>query len=296
MTIIILKKYKKVYCRYCNIFSVVACKQTINLIQKIGNNLNILYIISMSTIQNFNDPICKAELFSHITKPLKKSQAIVQSNKKPDMRERLLERGPESLTDSDLVAILLRTGIKDKSVKVLADDIITHIDKSRPEKIESYLRSIRGMGDSKISTIMAAIELGRRYYNMHGRIIAHPSDAVPLLQHYAARNQEHFICVSLNGANEIIATRVVSIGILTKALVHPREVFSDAIKERAAAIILAHNHPSGNVCPSKEDILITNRLYEAGTILGIKVLDHIILAPSGEYFSFIQNDISLKGG
>lgn len=248
----------------------------------------------MNSIKNFSISLCEGEIFPPVTKTLNKNRIIMQSNKKPDIRERLLERGPESLTDSELVAILLRTGIKDKPVKALADDIITHIDKSCPEKIESYLRSIRGMGDSKISTIMAAIELGRRYYNMHGRIIVHPSDAVPLLQHYAARNQEHFICVSLNGANEIIATRVVSIGILTKALVHPREVFSDAIKERAASIIIAHNHPSGNVSPSKEDILITNRLYEAGAILGIKLLDHIILVPSGAYFSFVQNDISLK--
>lgn len=213
---------------------------------------------------------------------------------KPDLRERLLERGPESLNDSELMAILLRTGLKDKPVKALAEDIIFHIDKIKPEKIEGYLRSVKGMGDSKIASVMAAMELGRRYYNTQGRVIEHPSDVVPLLQHYAGRSQEHFICVSLNGANEVIAARVVSIGILTKTLVHPREVFSDVIKDRAASVIVAHNHPSGNLLPSREDILLTNRLYEAGNILGIKLLDHIILVPSGDYYSFIQNEISLS--
>nr|AFD04893.1 DNA repair protein [Treponema denticola] len=208
---------------------------------------------------------------------------------KPDMRERLLEYGPQNLSDSDLVAVLLRTGIKDKPVKELADDIILHIDRARPEKIEGYLRSIRGMGDSKISTVLAAMELGRRYYDNKNRTISHPTDVVPLLQHYADRDREHFICVSLNGANEIIATRVVSVGTINRTIVHPREVYSDPLKDRAAAIIAAHNHPSGNLEPSSEDMELTRRLYEAGKILGVKLLDHIILVPNGNFFSFVQS-------
>ena len=214
-------------------------------------------------------------------------------HQKPDMREKLLEKGPENLTDAELVAVLLRTGLKDKPVKALAEDIVVHIDKSKPEKIEGYLRSIRGMGDSKISTVLAAMELGRRYYNTQNRTITNPAEAVPMLQHYACRNQEHFICISLNGANEIIAVRVVSVGTLNRTIVHPQEVYSDPLKDRAAAIIVAHNHPSGNASPSNEDVLLTNRLYEAGNILGIKLLDHIILVPKGEYFSFIQNGVKL---
>ncbi len=213
---------------------------------------------------------------------------------KPDMREKLLEKGPENLTDAELVAVLLRTGLKDRPVKALAEDIVGHIDKSKPEKIEGYLRSIRGMGDSKISTVLAAMELGRRYYNTQNRVITNPAEAVPMLQHYACRNQEHFICLSLNGANEILATRVVSVGILNRTIVHPREVYSDPLKDRAASIIVAHNHPSGKASPSEEDILLTNRLYDAGDILGIRLLDHIILVPNGGYFSFIQHGISLS--
>lgn len=247
----------------------------------------------MESIKNFTENLAIPKTLSKLNSKFENGVFTREKSEKPNMREKLLERGAESLSDSELIAILLRTGAKDKPVKKLADDIIMHIDKSRPEKIEGYLRLIRGMGDSKIATIMAALELGRRYYNMRSRIIRHPSDVVPLLQHYAGRNQEHFICVSLNGANEIIDTRVVSIGILTKTIVHPREVFADAIMARAASIIIAHNHPSGNSTPSKEDILITNRLYEAGSILGISILDHIILVPNGSFFSFVQNDISL---
>ncbi len=210
---------------------------------------------------------------------------------KPNFREKLLEFGAEHLKDAELVAILLRTGIKNKPVYDLANDIIAHIDKSNPEKIEQYLRSIKGMGDSKISTVLAAMELGRRYYNTHRKIVEHPSDIVPFLQHYASRNQEHFISVSLNGANEIIEKRVVSVGIVNRTIVHPREVFADPIKDRATSIIVAHNHPSGNKNPSKEDIVLTRRLYNAGEILGIELLDHIILTGDGGYFSFVQNDI-----
>ncbi len=213
---------------------------------------------------------------------------------KPDFREKLIESGAEHLQDSELIAILLRTGIKDKPVQELASDIISRIDRAKPEKIEGYLRSIRGMGDSKIATILAAMELGRRYFGTKKRIISHPSDVVPFLQHYAGRNQEHFICVSLNGANEIIAKRVVSVGLVNRTLVHPREVYADPIKDRAASIIVAHNHPSGNIRPSDDDIELTHRLHKAGKILGIALLDHIILVESGKFFSFIQNDIPLE--
>ncbi len=216
------------------------------------------------------------------------------NDSKPDMRERLLEKGPSNLSDADLVAILLRTGLKNKTVKSLAEDIICHIDTSKPEKMEVFLRSIKGMGDSKISTILAAMELGRRYYSKHKKAINRPSDVVPLLQHYAVRSQEHFICVSLNGANEILAVRVVSIGILNRTIVHPREVYSDPLKDRAAAIIIAHNHPSGTASPSEEDILLTGRIYSAGSILGINLLDHIILTADGNYFSFVQHQIPLN--
>jgi DNA repair protein RadC len=112
-----------------------------------------------------------------------------------------------------------------------------------------------------------------------------------LIQHYADRKQEHFLCVSLNGSNEVMAVRVISVGLVNKTHVHPREVFADSITERASAVIVAHNHPSGKVEPSKEDIEITRQLKSAGEILGIKLLDHIIFNRTSYYSLLEKNEI-----
>ena len=116
-----------------------------------------------------------------------------------------------------------------------------------------------------------------------------PIDVLPLIQHYGDRKQEHFISISVNGANEVMTVRVVTIGLVNKSQVHPREVFADVIVERASAIIIAHNHPSGDLTPSKEDISITQRIKKAATILGINLLDHIIFNTKG-YYSFVEHD------
>ena len=215
---------------------------------------------------------------------------IIRQNvrEKPDIRERLLAHGAEQLSDVDLLAVLLHTGIANKPVTKLAEEIIRHIDTRKTESIEAALKTINGIGAAKLSTILAAFELGRRYYGVGGEKVRHPSDIVPFLRHYSVRKQEQFICVSLNGAHEILAIRVVSVGTLTHTLVHPREVFADPLADRAASLILAHNHPSGSLEPSVEDLNLTKRLCEAGRLLGIEVLDHIILSPNGEYMSFIE--------
>ena len=113
---------------------------------------------------------------------------------------------------------------------------------------------------------------------------------LPLIRHYADRKQEHFLCVSLNGAQEVITTRVVSVGLADRAQVHPREVFADPITDRASAIIVAHNHPSGSLEPSKEDQEITRQLKAAGETLGIRLLDHIIFNNKGCYSFLEQGD------
>ncbi|MGP1593657.1 MAG: RadC family protein [Treponema sp.] len=214
-------------------------------------------------------------------------------NVKPDIRERLLEYGAAKLTDTELLAVLLRTGTAQKPVTKLAEDIIHHIDARKKTSIETTLHAIHGIGNAKMATILAAFELGRRYYGVSNEKISHPHDIVPFLRHYAGRKQEQFICSSLNGAHEILAIRVVSVGTLTHTLVHPREVFADVLEDRAAAVILAHNHPSGTLEPSIEDLNLTRRLTQAGELLGIKVLDHIILAPNGTYISFIEQGYPL---
>ena len=223
------------------------------------------------------------------------SGMIIHENirEKPDIRERLLAYGAERLSDTDLLAVLLHTGIANKPVTKLAEEIVRHIDTRKTESIEAVLKNIHGIGNAKLSTILAAFELGRRYYGVGGEKIRHPCDILPFLRHYSVRKQEQFICVSLNGAHEISAIRVVSVGTLTRTLVHPREVFADPLADRAAAVILAHNHPSGRLEPSADDLTLTQRLSDAGRLLGIDVLDHIIVSPNGEYLSFIEAGLPL---
>ncbi len=115
-----------------------------------------------------------------------------------------------------------------------------------------------------------------------------PKDVLPILRRYRNYKQEAFICITLNGSHNIITVRIISIGILNRTLVHPREVFVGAIKDHAAAVILCHNHPSGNIDPSEEDIQITKRLKDAGSILGIEILDHIIIGKIPDYYSFLE--------
>jgi DNA repair protein RadC len=113
---------------------------------------------------------------------------------------------------------------------------------------------------------------------------------LPLIRHLADRKQEHFVCVSLNGANEVIATRIVSVGLVNRTQVHPREVFADPITDRATAVIVAHNHPSGSLEPSREDLDITRQIKSAGEILGIKLLDHVVFNQKG-YYSFCEKGL-----
>ena len=144
---------------------------------------------------------------------------------------------------------------------------------------------VKGLGNGKATLLAAALELGRRFYGSKGICIKSPVDVIPLVQHYALEKQEHFLCISLTGANEIIKIRVITVGILNSTLIHPREIFAEAIKDRSAAIILCHNHPSGKVDPSVEDIQLTRRLVKVADIIGIKILDHIIISSTG-YYSF----------
>ena len=140
------------------------------------------------------------------------------------------------------------------------------------------LRSVVGLGEAKIPVILASLELARRYLlDSDQPIIDSPEKAVELLTDIRDKKQEYFACLTLDGANRLIAKRVVTIGTLTASLVHPREVFADAIADRAASIIVAHNHPSGSLEASQADREVTHRLRQAGELLGISLVDHIIL-------------------
>jgi DNA repair protein RadC len=131
------------------------------------------------------------------------------------------------------------------------------------------------------------LEFGRRRWGIAGTRINHPSQAYKLVRHYSNRKQEHFICISLNGAHEVLAVRVITVGLVNRTVVHPREVFADALTDRACAIICAHNHPSGGAEPSKEDNAVTESLKRAADVLGIHFIDHLIFTDAG-YFSYCQ--------
>lgn len=202
-------------------------------------------------------------------------------------REKMQRKGAAALTDVELVAILLGFGVKGHDVMTMAKRIVRLVDAHHGRPDLDDLQRLEGVGPAKATLIAASLEFARRRIRPEGIKIETPVDVLPLVRHYGDRRQEHFLCISLNGANEVITTRVVSVGLVNKTQVHPREVFAEPITDRASAVIFAHNHPSGNLSPSKEDLQITRQLKEAGETLGIPVLDHIIFSRKGHY-SFLE--------
>lgn len=207
-------------------------------------------------------------------------------NERP--REKLLEKGARALADHELLAIILGKGSQKNDVLALSKKLVKTIDEKGLAFKATDILEIDGIGEAKATTVAAAFEFVRRRIKPEGLKIKFPVDVLPLIQHYGDRKQEHFICVSINGANEVMNVRVVTIGLVNKSQVHPREVFADVISERASAVIIAHNHPHGELKPSEEDIKITRRIKESSKILGINLLDHIIFNAKG-YYSFVEN-------
>ena len=217
--------------------------------------------------------------------PLKKLRDLPRDDRP---RERLLQKGPGSLSDVELLAVLLGSGIKGRDVFAVAQLILKTIDAEGPAIDVQKLVEVPGVGPAKATLIAAALEFARRRIRPEGVRITKPADVLPLVAHYADRKQEHFLCIALNGGNEVIACRLVSVGLANSTLVHPREVFADAIADRAVSVILAHNHPGGDLVPSPEDREVTRRMREAGETLGIEVLDHVIFSRKG-YHSLKEN-------
>lgn len=205
-------------------------------------------------------------------------------------REKLQHKGPEALSDVELLAVLLGRGTMEADVMTLAERILRVLSETKEMARLDELQKIKGVGPARAMLVSAALEFARRRIRPEGIKITFPTDVLPLIQHYADRKQEHFLCVSLNGANEVIATRVVTVGLVNRTQVHPREVFADPLTDRAAAVILAHNHPAGGVTPSKEDIEPTERLRNSGETLGIRVLDHIIFDQK-QHYSFKESGL-----
>lgn len=204
-----------------------------------------------------------------------------KTNLKP--REKMMAFGAGKLTDGELLAIILGAGVQGHSVYSIANKLSLLLDEKWKSVEHTDIMQIKGVGEVKALGIVAALEFVRRRVRPTGYKIGRPSDVVPLIQHYASKKQEQFICITLNGAQEVMDIDVVTTGLLNKTQVHPREVFADAIAKRACSIIIAHNHPSGDLEPSTDDIRVTQRIKEASVILGIELLDHIIFSLTDHY-------------
>lgn len=200
-------------------------------------------------------------------------------------RERLQKYGAQALSDTELLAVIIRTGTKSESALMVAQRLLkgdggkNGLDFIARATIEE-LSKVKGIGAAKSIQIKAAMELGRRIYSSmvtDEMTIICPDDVFQLLiNDMRFLEKEHFKTILLNTKNKVISVEDISVGSLNTSIVHPREVFKPAIKRSSASIILAHNHPSGDPTPSREDLEVTRRLKDAGKIIGIEVLDHII--------------------
>jgi len=205
--------------------------------------------------------------------------ADLDENDRP--REKLAKKGPAALSDFELLQALIGSGNGHVDVSTIAKQVQKLLKTHSTDITYEQLKQIRGLGPANITEILAALELSRRYLiDPEQPIIDSPEKAVEQLADIRDKKQEYFVCLTLDGANRLIAKRTITIGTLTSSLVHPREVFADAITDRAASIIVAHNHPSGSLEPSMADIEVTKRLKSAAEITGIQVKDHKLLTKS----------------
>lgn len=212
-------------------------------------------------------------------------------------RERLINYGKESLSNEELLAIILKTGTKNISVKELASKILVKIGDIKNFSSMNYqmLRSIPGIGTAKACSLLAVIELSKRisrsYETLNNVSIKSTEIAFEYFKNiFEDKKQEYFYCIYLDNKKKVIETKLLFMGTLNQSIVHPREVFKEAYLLSASSIICIHNHPSGNVQPSREDIELTKRLSSIGMLMGIKLVDHLIIG-SDEYFSFLENNL-----
>ena len=207
--------------------------------------------------------------------------------------EKIKQVGPEGLRDEELLAILLRTVYGNNVLQLSAAVLKNHPLEELFQMSRDELQQVKGIGRTRAVLLAAAFELAKRALNQGMGImpsISRPADVLPIIADIKDEKKEHFVAVYLNARNQVIARETVSVGSLNASLVHPREVFAGAVGSSAASVILAHNHPSGAAEPSKEDIELTKRMMQAGEILGIEILDHIIVA-SERYLSLKEANI-----
>lgn len=207
--------------------------------------------------------------------------------------ERLIIRGSESLSNEELLAILLNTGTKDFSAKDLAGMILKETDGNLKNLFNFDLTRIKGIGKKKSAIISAAIELGKRI-NLECSVISNMkiTSASEVFRYYKGlflgKKQECFYCIYLDNSKRVIKDKMLFVGSINVSVVHPREIFKEAYSVSASSIICVHNHPSGNVLPSREDVNLTHKLKDIGELFGIKLVDHVIVGINN-YYSFLEN-------
>ncbi|MFD2759557.1 RadC family protein [Lentibacillus juripiscarius] len=215
---------------------------------------------------------------------MESSSIMIKDVPKEDRpRERLVKFGPSHLANQELLAILIASGTKNESVMVLANRVLMHFEGVHLLKDATMeeLTAIKGIGEAKAVLLLASMELGRRmnqFKQSDRYVIRSPEDGADyVMEEMRILNQEHFVVLFLNTKNQIIHRQTIFIGSLNASIVHPREVFREAVKRSAASIICAHNHPSGDPAPSQEDVHVTRRLAESGKMIGIELLDHLVI-------------------
>ena len=208
-----------------------------------------------------------------------KSRSIASLSPQDRPREKIITKGACALSDAELMAILLGQGTRDQDVLSLADRLVAVMDDKGLEVSWKELTALKGVGRAKAAIILAALEFTRRRIKPGGIKVNSPADIYPHIRHYADRKQECLISISMNGAHEVLNIRLVSMGLVNTTQVHPREVFADPLMDRATSVIVAHNHPSGDLTPSGQDKAVTHQLIAAGETLGITLLDHLIFNP-----------------
>lgn len=197
-------------------------------------------------------------------------------------REKLAREGAEALSNQELLAVLFGRGQQGKDVLALAGEVMLFLEKAEDLPTLPELCRIRGVGEGKACQILAALELSRRFLTRRRRVrIRRPSDALACLGALRGRRQECFAVLTLDGSHQVIRAHEITVGLANQSQVHPRETYACALEDRAVGILVAHNHPSGSLDPSAEDLVVTRRLAEAGKLLGVPLLDHLIVTEGG---------------
>jgi DNA repair protein RadC len=198
-------------------------------------------------------------------------------------REKLAQRGPQALSGHELLMVLIGSGSPGRDVAALSVEILNVIEKEKENLSIEKLLIVPGIGKAKAGQILAAFELAKRYLLKEEKKIKSTEDVLALVQNIRDKKQEHFITITLTGASSVIEKRVVFKGTVDYSVVHPREIFADALTDRAAGIIFVHNHPADDAEPSEADITLTHNLCEAAKLMGIQVIDHIIVTKHNFY-------------